>query len=34
MNFTRQLGGAFGVNLLAVALERRTAFHGEALAAT
>ena len=34
INFTRQLGGAFGVNLLAVALERRTAFHGEALAAT
>jgi EmrB/QacA subfamily drug resistance transporter len=34
MNFTRQLGGAFGVNLLAVALERRTMFHGDALAAT
>lgn len=34
MNFTRQLGGAFGVNLLAVALERRTMFHSDALAAT
>ena len=34
MNFTRQLGGAFGTNLLAVYLERRTAFHGDALAAT
>ncbi len=34
INFTRQLGGAFGVNLLAVALERRTAFHADALAAT
>jgi EmrB/QacA subfamily drug resistance transporter len=34
MNFSRQLGGAFGVNLLAVALERRTMFHGDALAAT
>jgi len=34
INFTRQLGGAFGVNLLAVALERRTLFHADALAAT
>ncbi|TAK82279.1 MAG: DHA2 family efflux MFS transporter permease subunit [Betaproteobacteria bacterium] len=34
INFTRQLGGAFGVNLLAVALERRTMFHADALAAT
>lgn len=34
INFTRQLGGAFGVNLLAVALERRTAFHADMLAAT
>jgi EmrB/QacA subfamily drug resistance transporter len=34
VNFTRQLGGAFGVNLLAVVLERRTMFHGDALAAT
>ena len=34
INFTRQLGGAFGVNLLAVMLERRTMFHADALAAT
>ncbi len=34
VNFVRQLGGAFGVNLLAVFLERRTALHAEALAAT
>ncbi len=34
INFVRQLGGAFGVNLLAVMLERRTAFHAEALTAT
>jgi DHA2 family multidrug resistance protein len=34
VNFMRQLGGAFGVNLLAVMLERRTVFHAEALAAT
>lgn len=34
MNFMRQLGGAFGVNLLAVVLERRTAFHADALTAT
>jgi MFS family permease len=34
INFMRQLGGAFGVNLLAVALERRTMFHADALAAT
>lgn len=33
VNFMRQLGGAFGVNLLAVLLERRTVFHGEALSA-
>jgi DHA2 family multidrug resistance protein len=33
INFTRQLGGAFGVNLLAVALERRTAFHADAMTA-
>lgn len=33
-NFSRQLGGAFGVNLLAVLLERRTAFHADALAGT
>ena len=34
VNFMRQLGGAFGVNLLAVALERRTMFHGDMLAST
>lgn len=34
INFTRQLGGAFGVNLLAVMLERRTVFHADMLAAT
>jgi len=34
INFARQLGGAFGVNLLAVMLERRTVFHADALAAT
>lgn len=34
INFIRQLGGAFGVNLLAVLLERRTAFHADVLAAT
>lgn len=34
MNFIRQLGGAFGVNLLAVFLERRTMLHADALAAT
>lgn len=33
-NFIRQLGGAFGVNLLAVFLERRTMLHADALAAT
>jgi MFS transporter, DHA2 family, multidrug resistance protein len=34
MNFIRQLGGALGTSLLTVFLERRTVFHGEALAAT
>lgn len=34
MNFIRQLGGAFGVNLLAVFLERRTVLHADALTAT
>lgn len=34
VNFVRQLGGAFGVNLLAVFLERRTALHADALTAT
>jgi len=32
INFARQLGGAFGVNLLSVMLDRRTAFYGEAFA--
>jgi len=34
MNFIRQLGGAFGVNLPAVFLERRTVLHADALTAT
>src|SRR5690606_25851710 len=34
INFVRQLGGAFGVKLLSVFLERRTIFHADALAAT
>lgn len=34
VNFVRQLGGAFGVNLLSVFIENRTVFHGEALAQT
>ncbi|MCL7466386.1 DHA2 family efflux MFS transporter permease subunit [Phaeovulum sp. NW3] len=33
-NFIRQLGGAFGVNLLSVFIERRTILHAEAFAAT
>ncbi len=32
LNFVRQLGGAFGVNLLSVLIDRRMAFHGDALA--
>lgn len=32
VNFVRQLGGAFGVNLLAVFLERRTALYSDAFA--
>ena len=32
INFARQLGGAFGVNLLSVMLDRRTAFHGDVFA--
>jgi hypothetical protein len=32
INFFRQLGGAFGVNLLSVTLDRRTFFHSNALA--
>ncbi len=34
INFIRQLGGAFGVNLLAVFLERRTVYHADGLTAT
>ena len=33
-NFIRQLGGAFGVNLLTVFIERRTIMHADAFAAT
>ena len=33
-NFTRQLGGAFGVNAVVVVIERRTAFHADAMATT
>jgi EmrB/QacA subfamily drug resistance transporter len=32
INFFRQLGGACGVNMLSVVLDRRTFFHGNALA--
>ncbi|MDR3438803.1 DHA2 family efflux MFS transporter permease subunit [Telmatospirillum sp.] len=32
INFVRQLGGAMGVNLLSVLIDRRTIFHGDALA--
>jgi len=31
INFFRQLGGAFGVNLLSVSLDRRTFYHSDAL---
>jgi DHA2 family multidrug resistance protein len=34
MNFVRQLGGAFGVNLLSVALDYRVNFHRDVLLAT
>lgn len=34
VNFARQFGGAMGVNLLAIMLERRTQFHAQALTAT
>lgn len=30
-NFVRQLGGAFGVNILAIMLERRSAYHADTL---
>lgn len=33
INFTRQIGGAFGVNLLSVVLDRRTFFHSDTLTA-
>ncbi|MEQ8192850.1 MAG: DHA2 family efflux MFS transporter permease subunit [Rhodospirillales bacterium] len=33
-NFMRQMGGAFGVNIIVVIMETRTAFHSEALTAT
>lgn len=33
INFVRQLGGAFGVNLLAIAVERRTALYADNFAA-
>ncbi len=31
LNFTRQLGGAMGVNLLSVVIDRNTAIHGESI---
>jgi hypothetical protein len=31
INFARQLGGAFGVNLLSVMLDRRTFFHSDTI---
>lgn len=34
INFARQLGGAFGVNLLSVALDRRTFLHSDAFTTT
>ncbi len=34
INFARQLGGAFGVNLLSVTLDRRAFFHSDTLTAT
>jgi EmrB/QacA subfamily drug resistance transporter len=34
INFVRQLGGAFGVNLLSILLDRRTMFHSDTLTAT
>jgi DHA2 family multidrug resistance protein len=33
-NFIRQLGGAFGVNIIVVVMETRTAFHSDQLTAT
>ena len=34
VNFARQFGGAIGVNLLSILLERRTQFHAQAITAT
>ena len=34
VNFARQLGGAFGVNLLSIVLDRRTVYHSHELALT
>lgn len=34
LNFTRQMGGAFGINLLAIFIERRTSVYSEVLANT
>jgi len=34
INFTRQLGGAYGINLLAIFLEQRIAFFSDAFAAS
>jgi predicted MFS family arabinose efflux permease len=34
VNFARQFGGAIGVNLLSIQLERQTALHAQALTAT
>ena len=34
INFTRQLGGAFGINILAIFLEQRIAFFSDAFAAS
>ncbi len=34
INFARQLGGAFGVNLLSITLDRRTFFHSDTITAT
>ena len=34
VNFSRQLGGAFGVNLLSILLDRQTFFYGDAMSST
>jgi EmrB/QacA subfamily drug resistance transporter len=33
-NFTRQMGGAFGVNLMSITLERRNSFHADYMLST